>query len=61
MQILTFSDWRVQSMKSLFEVLERLEDSVDLILYVVDDISRFQDEDRNFFSELVEETRLGKV
>ena len=61
MRILAFSDWRVQSMESLFKTLDRLEEPVDLILYAGDDVSRFQDDERNVFSELASEARLGKV
>lgn len=61
MRILTFSDWRIQSIDSIFQALEQLDAPVDLILYAGDDVSRFQEDDRNVFSELADETRLGKV
>ena len=32
-----------------------------MILYAGDDVSRFQDDERNVFSELASEARLGKV
>ena len=48
-------------MESIFKTLDELEDPVDLILYAGDDISRFDGDGRNVFSELAKETRLGKV
>lgn len=61
MRILTFSDWRVQPITSLFEILEGVDDPVDLILYAGDDVDRFQEGDRNIFSELAMETRQKQV
>lgn len=59
--ILAFSDWRVQSIKSLFDTLNNIENPIDLIIYAGDDLSRFIDADRNVFSELAGETELNKV
>jgi Icc-related predicted phosphoesterase/uncharacterized protein YprB with RNaseH-like and TPR domain len=61
MRILAFSDWRSQSMESLFQIIERLDRPVDLILYAGDDVGRFETERRNIFAELAAETELGKV
>lgn len=48
-------------MDSLFDVVREFAEPIDLILYAGDDVSRFQEDDRNIFSELALETRLGTV
>jgi Icc-related predicted phosphoesterase len=60
MRILAFSDWRVQSVESIFQFVEKIE-PVDLILYAGDDIGRFEEEGINYFSELSNYTKKGKV
>ena len=41
MRILSFSDWRVQSLDALVDYLEELEPKPDIITYSGDDINRF--------------------
>ncbi|TKX86097.1 hypothetical protein EXE43_10190 [Halorubrum sp. SS5] len=60
MRIFAFSDWRIQSIEGLTDVLEQ-EKPIDLIVYAGDDVRRFQKNSRNVFSELAEQTRLGSV
>ena len=59
--ILAFSDWRSQPIKDIFSVVENIEKPVDLIVYSGDDVCRFVEGDRNYFTELAEKTKLRKV
>ena len=49
MRILAFSDWRVQPMDVLFEIIKGI-DNVDAIVYAGDDLDRF---DNSFFLESI--------
>jgi len=55
-RILAFSDWRVQRIRSVFDFVESVE-PVDFIVYAGDDVGRFEEEGRNYFSELSALTR----
>ncbi|MBS1264126.1 MAG: hypothetical protein MAG715_01326 [Methanonatronarchaeales archaeon] len=54
MKILAFSDWRVQNLDHLLYVLDAV--NVDLVLYGGDDLSRFINEDANYFEEIARRT-----
>jgi Icc-related predicted phosphoesterase/uncharacterized protein YprB with RNaseH-like and TPR domain len=60
MRIFAFSDWRIQSIERLIEVVKQ-EKPIDLIVYAGDDVRRFQKDSRNVFSEIAEQTRFGSV
>jgi len=47
MKIVAFSDWRVQPMDVLFEIIKDI-DNVDAVVYAGDDLDRF---DNSFFLE----------
>lgn len=49
MRILAFSDWRVQPMDVLFEIIKDI-DNVDAVVYAGDDLDRF---DNSFFLESI--------
>ncbi|WP_248516879.1 ribonuclease H-like domain-containing protein [Salinarchaeum laminariae] len=61
MRFFAFSDWRTQSIDTLFELIDGLEEPVDFIIYAGDDVGRFEDDDRNVFAELAQQTRRGKL
>ncbi|MFB6199580.1 MAG: ribonuclease H-like domain-containing protein [Candidatus Nanohaloarchaea archaeon] len=61
MRILAFSDWRVQDIDSILEIADDLEPKPDLVLYGGDDVERFWEDGRNFFSELAEKTKKNEI
>ncbi|SDG37648.1 RecB family nuclease, putative, TM0106 family [Halorientalis regularis] len=52
MRIFAFSDWRTQPIEPLYEILENIDPSPDLILYGGDDVRRFVDTTQNHFHKL---------
>lgn len=61
MRLLCLSDWRVQPIEDIYRLLNTMEEKPDFILYGGDDISRFQEESTNHFSEIAKLTRQGYV
>jgi len=59
-RILAFSDWRAQTISDIFRFVQSIQ-PVDFILYGGDDIGRFEEEERNYFSELSTYTRSKQV
>src|SRR5205085_8766846 len=57
LRILTFSDYRVQSITELVEFVAGRKP--DLILYCGDDVDRFHDHGRNYFEELAALAKYG--
>ncbi|MFC4359262.1 ribonuclease H-like domain-containing protein [Halobium salinum] len=54
MDILAFSDWRVQPIDDLYRLVESINTNLDLILYSGDDLSRFVEEGSNYLDELAD-------
>jgi len=60
MKVLAVSDWRVQDINLLYEVLDSRDD-IDSIVYAGDDLDRFHDGDTNHLAELGAATTTGNV
>lgn len=54
MRILAFSDWRIQLIEPLYEIVSNIEPSLDLILYGGDDVRRFVSPSCNHFHGLAQ-------
>jgi Icc-related predicted phosphoesterase len=61
MHLLALSDWHVQNIEILFDILDDANRPFDIIVYAGDGIGRFLTQDRNKLSELAAKTTLGKV
>lgn len=64
MKLLAFSDWRTQSIKDIFTIINHLKEQgefFDFILYGGDDIRRFKEGKINYFSELAKLTKRQTV
>jgi hypothetical protein len=51
MRIVAFSDWRVQPIDVLFEIIKDI-DNVDVVVYAGDDLDRF---DNSFFLKTIQQ------
>lgn len=64
-RILCFSDWRSQRIADVFAFIEKFKQrtgkDIDLIIYAGDDVDRFQEGNKNYFSELAALTTQKKL
>ena len=59
-RILALSDWRVQDINHIFRFVQSIA-PVDFILYAGDDLGRFEEEGKNYFSDLSMYTKAQQV
>ena len=57
--ILAFSDWRVQDIDELIELVKMLDEKLDVIIYAGDDVRRFAQNGKNKFEELAKYSKYG--
>jgi Icc-related predicted phosphoesterase/uncharacterized protein YprB with RNaseH-like and TPR domain len=59
MNILAFSDWRVQDVQNAIDLVKSVGEPVDVIVYAGDDLTRFEAPARSYFSELAGLCKAG--
>jgi Icc-related predicted phosphoesterase len=59
LRILAFSDWRVQNIDDLIELVKHIDEQIDVIIYAGDDTARFLQNGINKFEELAKYSKYG--